>query len=101
MWVACEFDAFADGMVTTTDEGISVTAETARQHGTDLLIAPHDANLTVTGFNAYVPTLDDMFLAITGEELNTDKSEVDARVRPTPIKSGRHCPGDRQYEVNY
>ncbi|MEF8900085.1 MAG: ATP-binding cassette domain-containing protein [Halovenus sp.] len=69
--IAREFDAFADATVTETDEGISVTAETARQYGTDLLVALRDAGLTVTGFNIRAPTLDDVFLAITGDELDT------------------------------
>jgi ABC-2 type transport system ATP-binding protein len=70
--IAREFDAFTDAAVTETEAGISVTAETARQHGTDLLVALRDAELTVTGFNIRAPTLDDVFLAITGEELDTD-----------------------------
>jgi len=77
--IAREFEAFADASVTETDEGISVTAETAREHGTDLLVALRDAGLTVTGFNIRAPTLDDVFLAITGEELDADEpSETDA-----------------------
>ncbi|TKX53326.1 ATP-binding cassette domain-containing protein [Halorubrum sp. SP3] len=77
--IAREFEAFADASVTETDEGISVTAETAREHGTDLLVALRDADLTVTGFNIRAPTLDDVFLAITGEELDADEpSEADA-----------------------
>jgi len=74
--IAREFDAFADASVTETDDGISVTAETVRQYGTDLLVALRDAELTVTGFNIRAPTLDDVFLAITGEELGTDDSEA-------------------------
>jgi ABC-2 type transport system ATP-binding protein len=74
--IAREFEAFADASVTETDEGISVTAETARQYGTDLLVALRDAELTVTGFNIRAPTLDDVFLAITGEELDTDDEEA-------------------------
>lgn len=73
--IAREFDAFADASVTETDKGISVTAETVRQHGTDLLVALRDAELTVTGFNIRAPTLDDVFLAITGEALDTDDTE--------------------------
>jgi len=77
--IAREFGAFTDASVTETDEGISVTAETAREHGTDLLVALRDAGLTVTGFNIRAPTLDDVFLAITGEELDADEpSETDA-----------------------
>ena len=74
--IAREFDAFADASVTETDDGISVTAEAARQHGTDLLVTLRDADLTVTGFNIRAPTLDDVFLAITGDELDTDEMEA-------------------------
>jgi len=74
--IAREFDAFADASVTETDDGISVTAETVRQRGTDLLVALRDAELTVTGFNVRAPTLDDVFLAITGEELDADDAEA-------------------------
>jgi ABC-2 type transport system ATP-binding protein len=63
--IARESDALAEAIVERTDEGISVTAPTARQHGTDLLVALRDEGLTVTGFNVRAPTLDDVFLAIT------------------------------------
>ncbi|MGM0718699.1 MAG: DUF4162 domain-containing protein, partial [Halobacteriota archaeon] len=70
--IAREFEGFVDASVAETETGISVTAETARQHGTDLLVALRDAELTVTGFNIRAPTLDDVFLAITGEELDVE-----------------------------
>jgi ABC-2 type transport system ATP-binding protein len=70
--IARGFDAFADATVSRTDEGISVTARNARQHGTDLLVALRDAGLTVTGFNVRAPTLDDVFLTITGEEVEVE-----------------------------
>jgi ABC-2 type transport system ATP-binding protein len=73
--IAREFDAFGDATVTETEEGISVTAQTAREYGTDLLVALRDAGLTVTGFNIRSPTLDDVFLAITGEEVDTEAME--------------------------
>ncbi|QPV64803.1 ATP-binding cassette domain-containing protein [Halosimplex litoreum] len=69
------FDADAD--VALTDDGISVTAERARQHGTDLLVTLRDAGITVTGFNIRAPTLDDVFLAITGEELDSEAQSAD------------------------
>lgn len=75
--IAREFDAFADASVDETEKGVSVTAETAREHGTDLLVALRDADVTVTGFNIRAPTLDDVFLAITGEELDADGEEVE------------------------
>ncbi|PSQ58129.1 daunorubicin ABC transporter ATP-binding protein [Halobacteriales archaeon SW_7_71_33] len=70
--VAREFPAFGDVTVSVDDEGISLTAETARKHGTDLLVALRDDGVTVTGFDVRAPTLDDVFLAITGEELSAD-----------------------------
>ena len=78
--IAGEFDAFADASVEVTDEGVSVTARTARQHGTDLLVALRDAGLTVTGFNVRAPTLDDVFLAITGDGLDGDADAVSSEV---------------------
>ena len=69
--VAREF--FADATsVEKTDDGVTVTAENARERGTDLLVAMRDAGLTVTGFNIRAPTLDDVFLAITGEEIDEE-----------------------------
>jgi ABC-2 type transport system ATP-binding protein len=64
---------FDDAAVEVTDEGISVTAENARQRGTDLLVALRDDDITVTGFNIRAPTLDDVFLAITGERVGDEE----------------------------
>ncbi len=66
--IARESGIFPDGpTVDLTDAGITVTARSAREHGTDLLVALRDEGFTVTGFNVRTPTLDDVFLAITGE----------------------------------
>lgn len=65
--VADESGLFEDGTVETTNEGISVTSNQARRSGADLLIALRDAGFTVVGFDVRSPTLDDVFLAITGE----------------------------------
>jgi ABC-2 type transport system ATP-binding protein len=67
--VAREFFG-AEATVEPTDDGISVTADDARGRGTDLLVALRDADVTVTGFNIRAPTLDDVFLAITGEHVD-------------------------------
>jgi ABC-2 type transport system ATP-binding protein len=74
--IANDMDVFGDAAVETTDAGVTVTSEVAREHGTDLLVALRDAGIVVTGFNVRAPTLDDVFLAITGEEL--DDAEVSA-----------------------
>jgi ABC-2 type transport system ATP-binding protein len=68
--VAADSDLFEDeASVETTEDGISVTSRRAREAGTDLLVALRDEGLTVTGFNIRAPTLDDVFLAITGESV--------------------------------
>ncbi|WP_276272121.1 ABC transporter ATP-binding protein [Haloarcula litorea] len=68
--VARERDLFEDeAAVEVTDGGITVTSERARSRGTDLLVALRDAGVVVTGFNVRAPTLDDVFLAITGDHV--------------------------------
>ncbi|MBX0285240.1 ABC transporter ATP-binding protein [Halomicroarcula sp. F28] len=62
-----------DATVDVTTEGITVTSERARSRGTDLLVALRDADIAVTGFNVRAPTLDDVFLAITGEHVETEE----------------------------
>jgi ABC-2 type transport system ATP-binding protein len=81
--IANDMDVFGDAAVETTEDGITVTSEVARDHGTDLLVALRDAGIVVTGFNIRAPTLDDVFLAITGEELDDAADDaVDAEVTP-------------------
>ena len=75
--VAHETDLFADATVETTADGITVTARDARAHGTDLLVALRDEGLGVTGFNIRAPTLDDVFLAITGEHVDAEDEAAD------------------------
>lgn len=75
--VARESGLFEDGTVETSDEGISVGSEHARTAGTDLLVALRDADFTITGFDVRSPTLDDVFLAITGEPASDDESTTD------------------------
>ncbi|MFB6188676.1 MAG: ATP-binding cassette domain-containing protein [Halapricum sp.] len=73
--VARDSEIFPDSpSVEVTDDGLSITTPTARQHGTDLLVALRDEGITVTGFDIRAPTLDDVFLAITGEHI---EEEVD------------------------
>ncbi|MFB6151942.1 MAG: ATP-binding cassette domain-containing protein [Haloarculaceae archaeon] len=74
--LAEESDIFDDdAAIAVTDDGISVTAERAREHGPDLLVAFRDEGVTVTGFNIRAPTMDDVFLAITGERVDADEGE--------------------------
>jgi ABC-2 type transport system ATP-binding protein len=53
--------------------GVTVTSRRAREAGTDLLVALRDAGIAVTGFNVRAPTLDDVFLAITGEHVEVEE----------------------------
>ena len=69
--VAREFFG-ANATIEPTDDGLSVTAESARERGTDLLVALRDADIAVTGFNIRAPTLDDVFLAITDDDDSLD-----------------------------
>ncbi|MCU4717049.1 ATP-binding cassette domain-containing protein [Halapricum hydrolyticum] len=77
-----------DPTVEITDGGISVTSRDARQHGPDLLVALRDAGITVTGFNVRSPTLDDVFLAITGEH-------IDEELPDEAVADGTTTEGDR------
>ena len=72
--IARESGLFEDGTVETTAAGIAVNSERARRAGTDLLVALRDRDFTVTGFDVRSPTLDDVFLAITGEPASDDES---------------------------
>ncbi|WP_336002617.1 ABC transporter ATP-binding protein [Halorientalis halophila] len=95
--VARSFEGFDAATVETTDEGISVTAGTARQHGTDLLVRLRDEGLTVTGFNVRAPTLDDVFLAITGDRVDSGGdggSDGQASATPTGADASTEA-GDR------
>jgi len=80
--IARDVAAFADARIEETDEGVSVTAETARESGTDLLVALRDAGVTVTGFNVRAPTLDDVFLALTGDETAAEQVDETADTEP-------------------
>ncbi|RLM42001.1 ATP-binding cassette domain-containing protein [Haloarcula sp. Atlit-47R] len=73
--VVRETDIFdSEATVEVTEDGISVTSENARERGTDLLVALRDEGLIMTGFNIRAPTLDDVFLAITGDEMDDDQA---------------------------
>ncbi len=73
--IARSADLFeSEATVEVTDEGITITSRLARERGTDLLVELRDAGVPVTGFNVRAPTLDDVFLAITGEHVDTSPS---------------------------
>ncbi len=73
--VARESGLFEDNTIEPTDEGIAIASEHARRAGTDLLVALREAGFTVTGFDIRSPTLDDVFLAITGETASEETAD--------------------------
>ena len=73
--VARDKSLFADGAaIEATEPGLAVTARDARTRGTELLVALRDAGIDVIGFDVRAPTLDDVFLAVTGEGNEDDPS---------------------------
>lgn len=62
-----------DATVKVTEDGITVGSEHARDRGTDLLVELRDSGFTITSFNLHEPTLDDVFLAITGERVSSEE----------------------------
>ncbi|NUC74055.1 ATP-binding cassette domain-containing protein [Haloterrigena sp. SYSU A558-1] len=75
--VALEADAFDDAPIETADDGLSVRSTAARRRGPELLVALKEAGIPITGFNVRDPTLDDVFLAITGEGLDEDEAATE------------------------
>lgn len=75
--IAREEDLFERGAtVEPTTAGVAVTSRDARTRGTDLLVALRDAGVGVLGFDVRAPTLDDVFLAVTGDgESGSERSE--------------------------
>jgi ABC-2 type transport system ATP-binding protein len=73
--VARSAAVFEGASLEATDDGIAVISPKARERGTDPLLALRDAGVTVTGFNVRAPTLDDVFLSITGEPTSEDVEE--------------------------
>ncbi len=75
---ARSLDAFADASVDLGESTIAITSRRARQAGPDLLVALRDVGLTVRGFDVRSPTLDDVFLALTGDRATEQAAEPEA-----------------------
>lgn len=82
-----------DPSVQPTETGISIRSQHIESHALDLLVALRDAGLDITGFTVRSPTLDDVFLAITGEptdeqvEQQTSTSTRETEIAP-PTREG-------------
>jgi len=75
----------ADATIEPTDDGLQITSQRARSRGTDVLVALRDAGFAVTGFNVRAPTLDDVFLAITGEATGEGADAAAATAPDDPV----------------
>ena len=73
--VARESDALETATIETTNDGFTITAEDAREAVGDLFVALHKADVVVTGFDVRSPTLDDVFLTLTGESLEASNRD--------------------------
>ncbi len=91
--IARDATLFADATVEQTDDGIAVTSPEARARGTDLLVALHEEGIAITGFNVRAPTLDDVFLAITGETTGQDDQDPGVKPGSRPGRTGESPPG--------
>jgi len=78
-------DAVDRNAIDVTDDGLSITSPRAREIGTDVLLALRDAGIPVLGFNVRSPTLDDVFLAVTGEHVE----DVDADGEGDPLEASQ------------
>lgn len=59
-----------------TADGIVVSSSRADTIGTDVLVALRDAGATVTGFTVRSPSLDDVFLHLTGGTLSETQDQI-------------------------
>jgi len=75
----------ADATIEPTEDGLQITSQRARSRGTDVLVALRDAGVAVTGFNVRAPTLDDVFLAITGEATGEGADAAAATAPEEPV----------------
>ncbi|OKY77722.1 MAG: ABC-type multidrug transport system, ATPase component CcmA [Candidatus Methanohalarchaeum thermophilum] len=55
------------------DEGIKIASDNIQDKGTELLVELKNSKIELKGFNLHEPTLDDVFLALTGETASENK----------------------------
>jgi ABC-2 type transport system ATP-binding protein len=77
MTVVRESDIFEAATIETTDDGFTITSEYAQEVVSELFVLLNDAGVMVTGFDVRSPTLDDVFLTLTGESPEvSDKNDT-------------------------
>lgn len=78
----CEFDD--DATLKANEESITIGSRDVLEIGTDVLLKLRDSGFDIKQFDIHEPTLDDVFMAITGE-IASDGDEIADNKR---IKSG-------------
>jgi ABC-2 type transport system ATP-binding protein len=89
--VVSESDALEGATIETTDDGLTITSERARETVSELFVALHEAGVGVTGFDVRSPTLDDVFLTLTGERADPsdgDETNVGTTTAPDQEMTG-------------
>jgi ABC-2 type transport system ATP-binding protein len=81
--VVRESDALETATIETTDDGFTITAKDAREAVSELFVSLHEADVVVTGFDVRSPTLDDVFLTLTGESLEASNQDGANKQRAT------------------
>lgn len=61
-----------DFTVNKTENGLTIASNQTRERGVELLVELRDSGFEIQCFNLHEPTLDDVFLTITGEEEEVD-----------------------------
>ncbi|MFC7072636.1 ATP-binding cassette domain-containing protein [Halovenus rubra] len=89
--VVRQSDVFDDPSVKTTESGLRIRDRNARERTSELFVSLHEADITVTGFDIRSPTLDDVFVQLTGEQSNSDgkepsKTEAEAEAKQRVMK---------------
>ncbi|MFB6361015.1 MAG: ATP-binding cassette domain-containing protein [Halobacteriales archaeon] len=76
-------DLLGDGeTVAVTNEGLRVTSTRASELSPDVLAALRDGGVGIASLNLRSPTLDDVFLALTGEGLDAESPEGEQSAAP-------------------
>ena len=74
--------------IRTSESGLVITSARARQIGSHLLVTLANADVPVVGFDVRSPTLDDVFLALTGDDLESGAPSTDELEQATMSVDG-------------
>ncbi len=72
-----EVETLREPTIEQQSGGLTVTAENIRDSVNDLFLTFHERGLTITGFDVRSPTLDDVFVQLTGQRPDAEESDTD------------------------